>query len=111
MLFVDDLVALLRRPCTRRSTRARASATTWAAGPTNAAQLLELISAWSSSCSAARSPESPTPTGGPGDQRVFVADIRKAERELGWTPAIGKHEGIRRLAEWVGANQELFRDV
>jgi CDP-paratose 2-epimerase len=44
----------------------------------------------------------------PGDQRVFVADVRKAERELGWSPQIGVEEGIRKLFEWVQANRSLF---
>jgi len=44
----------------------------------------------------------------PGDQKVFVADIRKAERELGWKPKIDVEEGVRRLFEWVKANKELF---
>ncbi len=44
----------------------------------------------------------------PGDQRVFYADIRKAERELGWKPKIGVDEGVRRLFEWVSRNRELF---
>jgi CDP-paratose 2-epimerase len=44
----------------------------------------------------------------PGDQRVFYADIRKAERELGWKPKIGVEEGIRRLFDWVKENRELF---
>ena len=44
----------------------------------------------------------------PGDQKVFVADIRKAERELGWKPKIGVEEGVSRLFEWVKANKELF---
>jgi CDP-paratose 2-epimerase len=44
----------------------------------------------------------------PGDQRIFVADIQKAKRELGWQPMTGKHEGVRRLYEWVIANKELF---
>lgn len=44
----------------------------------------------------------------PGDQRVFYADIRKAEQELGWSPKIGVEEGIRRLYDWVVANRELF---
>lgn len=44
----------------------------------------------------------------PGDQRVFYADIRKAERELGWRPMIGVEDGIRRLFNWVKENQDLF---
>jgi len=44
----------------------------------------------------------------PGDQKVFVADIRKAERELGWKPKIGVEEGVKRLFEWVKENQNLF---
>ena len=44
----------------------------------------------------------------PGDQKVFVADIRKAERELGWKPQVGVEEGIRKLFEWVQENRELF---
>jgi CDP-paratose 2-epimerase len=44
----------------------------------------------------------------PGDQKVFVADIRKAERELGWKPKVGVEEGVRRLFEWVGENKKLF---
>jgi len=44
----------------------------------------------------------------PGDQRVFVADIRRAEARLGWRPRVSPAEGVRRLYEWVSANRELF---
>lgn len=44
----------------------------------------------------------------PGDQRIFVSDIRKAENELGWKPAFGVEEGIRRLHQWVTENRALF---
>ena len=44
----------------------------------------------------------------PGDQKIFVSDIRKAGRELGWTPKVGVQEGIIRLFDWVQANQSIF---
>ncbi len=44
----------------------------------------------------------------PGDQRVFYADVRKAEKELGWKPKTNIDDGIRMLFEWVKANQDLF---
>ena len=47
----------------------------------------------------------------PGDQQVYVSDIRKARRELGWEPLVGVEEGIRRLYEWVVENRDLFRET
>jgi CDP-paratose 2-epimerase len=44
----------------------------------------------------------------PGDQQVYVSDIRKAEAELGWTPKVSPHEGLKRLWDWVKANEGLF---
>ena len=44
----------------------------------------------------------------PGDQKVFVADIRKAGRELGWKPKIGVELGVEKLFEWVRDNKSLF---
>ena len=44
----------------------------------------------------------------PGDQRVFIADIRKAKRELGWEPKINVETGVRRLFAWVNENKDLF---
>ncbi len=47
----------------------------------------------------------------PGDQRVFVSDIRKLETELGWKPEVGVREGIGRLHRWVSGNDHLFERV
>jgi CDP-paratose 2-epimerase len=35
------------------------------------------------------------------DQKVFVADLAKARRLLGWQPRVGWQEGLRRMIEWV----------
>jgi CDP-paratose 2-epimerase len=44
----------------------------------------------------------------PGDQKVFVADIRKAQRELDWKPKVGVEQGVKMLFDWVAANRDLF---
>jgi CDP-paratose 2-epimerase len=44
----------------------------------------------------------------PGDQRIYVSDIRKAKQELGWEPVVTPLEGITRLFEWVKNNRQLF---
>lgn len=44
----------------------------------------------------------------PGDQRIYVSDVRKAGRELGWQPKVGVEEGIERLVAWVRDNPALF---
>lgn len=35
------------------------------------------------------------------DQRVFVADIKKANKMIGWAPEISKSKGIKKMIEWV----------
>ncbi len=44
----------------------------------------------------------------PGDQRVFYADIQKAQKELGWKPAINVEAGVQKLFEWVMENKQAF---
>lgn len=44
----------------------------------------------------------------PGDQPIYISDIRKAEQELGWRPQVSMPDGIERLWRWVDANPELF---
>lgn len=44
----------------------------------------------------------------PGDQRIYICDIRKAKKELGWKPKIDVESGVAGLVEWVQENKELF---
>lgn len=37
----------------------------------------------------------------PGDQKIYVSDIRKAENILKWQPKISVDEGISNLVDWV----------
>ena len=44
----------------------------------------------------------------PGDQQVYVSDIRKLERKLDWKPKIGVAAGIAQLIGWVAQNRAAF---
>jgi len=35
----------------------------------------------------------------PGDQRIYVSDIRKAKEQLNWEPRVGIAEGLQRMVE------------
>ncbi|MCW5876615.1 MAG: SDR family NAD(P)-dependent oxidoreductase [Anaerolineales bacterium] len=44
----------------------------------------------------------------PGDQAVYISDIRQAQKALGWAPKIGVENGAAELVDWVQAHRELF---
>jgi CDP-paratose 2-epimerase len=44
----------------------------------------------------------------PGDQRIYVSDIRKAERDLGWKPVVAPESGMEKMWRWVQENKHLF---
>lgn len=43
-----------------------------------------------------------------GDQKVYVSDISKIRKEVGWEPAVGVKEGIKNLVEWITKNRSIF---
>jgi CDP-paratose 2-epimerase len=47
----------------------------------------------------------------PGDQKVFISDICRVGKELGWTPQIGCSRGLDLLYDWVGQNRDLFLEL
>lgn len=44
----------------------------------------------------------------PGDQPVYISDIRKAARDFGWQPQVSIEAGVEQLWNWVCENQALF---
>lgn len=35
------------------------------------------------------------------DQKVFIADISKAKKMIGWKPKVSKEEGIKKMIKWI----------
>ncbi len=44
----------------------------------------------------------------PGDQRVFISDNTKVEKELDWKPETAPDQGIRNLMSWVRENKKML---
>jgi len=107
LLFVDDLVRAFRT-ATAKIDKTAGEVFNIGGGSSNA------LSVWHefARCLAAlKCQEIPVRFDGwrPGDQPCYVSDIRKAERVMGWRPAVDTESGIRRLWDWVAANPHLFR--
>lgn len=43
----------------------------------------------------------------PGDQLVFISDIREAKADFDWEPLVNVDKGVRRLVAWLSENEEL----
>jgi len=44
----------------------------------------------------------------PSDQKVYISDISKVQKELGWKPNVKPEEGVKKLVDWVNANKAVF---
>lgn len=45
----------------------------------------------------------------PGDQKVYVSDIRRARAHFGWSPRITPERGVEKLMRWVAENKTAFK--
>ena len=44
----------------------------------------------------------------PGDQPVYVSDIRKAKKLLDWQPEVRPVDGLSKLKSWVEENKKVL---
>ncbi len=108
VLFVEDLLDLYEAAIERIG-EVKGHAYNVGGGPENRMSLLQLVAKLEKLLGR----EIPLSFSDwrPGDQRVFVADIRKAKRELGWEPKTSPDEGVRKLLDWVVENRNLFEGL
>jgi CDP-paratose 2-epimerase len=104
-LWVEDLVELYERAA-ERADAVKGEVFNVGGGPANTLSLLELVATLEDRFGRKLDPA--FADWRPGDQRVFVADVRKAGRVLGWRPKVSVGEGVDRLISWVKENRALF---
>jgi CDP-paratose 2-epimerase len=105
ILQVEDL-ARAYEAAYRHRDRASGQAFNIGGGPGNTLSLLELLSDLETELGIRILPR--WSDWRPGDQPVFVCNLAKAERLLGWRPQISVREGVRQLIHWVGENKALL---
>lgn len=105
VLWVDDLISAYERVIERIDT-VSGEVFNLGGGPAHTLSLNELVALLERAIGRALDP--PYAAWRPGDQRVFVADIRKAARMLDWIPRVAPDAGIERLLAWVREHRHLF---
>ena len=105
VLFVDDLLDAFDAACDRID-RVAGRIFNIGGGPDNAISILQLVRHLE--MRLGRPLRMSFHDWRPGDQRIFVSDIRRSAEELGWTPRTAWQDGVSRLCEWVADNQQLF---
>ncbi len=105
ILFVDDLIDCYL-VAIERIDRVAGQTFNVGGGPDNTLSLLELLDALREH--SGRSVVHSFEDWRPGDQPVYVSDIRKANQLLDWQPKIGVTAGMDLLHAWVVANLDAF---
>jgi len=108
LLFVDDLVTCYLRAVDHIDATA-GKIYNIGGGPANAWSVLEVIE-----CIEKVTGKRMKCSFGdwrPGDQRMFICDIRKAAGDFDWKPTIRMNEGLGELIEWVYGSEAVIREV
>jgi CDP-paratose 2-epimerase len=75
-------------------------------GPENSISLLELLQMLRKQTGV--EPKVSFSNWRPADQKVYISDIRKIRRELGWKPSVTTEDGTKRLINWIRENRTSF---
>lgn len=98
VLFVDDLVQAFQL-AGEQIEKTSGEVFNIGGGPGNVVSLLEVLRLLEQSCG--RPVERAFGPWRPGDQRVYVSDIRKAGSVFAWRPTVARDTGIDRLVAWL----------
>ena len=98
LLYVDDLLDLYDRAYERRA-RVAGEVFNVGGGNQRTLSLMELLE-WLETRLGRKIPRAQRGWR-PGDQKVYISDIAKARRQLGWTPRVSVGAGLEKLFGWL----------
>lgn len=101
ILFVDDLISAFEL-ARAQANKVSGSIYNIGGGKENVLSLLELI-VWLKK-ELKKKIKHKFDAWRPGDQRVYISDIKKAKKDLDWKPSVSKNEGLEKLLSWLRKN-------
>ncbi len=107
MLYVDDLLDAYDLAIEKIDVSA-GKVYNVGGGPTNTTSIWRELGPTLESLKGRKIPVNWVAAWRPGDQRIYISDIRKIQHELGWQPQVRFRNGVRRIYNWVSENQALF---
>ena len=108
VLYIDDLLAAFDA-AVQHIERAAGQVYNIGGGPEHTLSLLELIQLLEKT--NGRKMQYSFSDWRPGDQRIYISDVRKAERDFGWRPATSPEQGVVRMHEWMADHLDTINRV
>ncbi len=108
VLYIDDLIAAFDGAVACIS-RTSGQAYNIGGGPDNTLSLLELIDNLDEQLS--RSMQFSFADWRPGDQLVYISNLKKAQTDFGWQPRVRPAAGLEMLVGWLRQNLHLFEGM
>ncbi len=105
VLYVDDLVQLYEKAIVNIDS-VKGQVFNVGGGPVNTLSLNELVGILNKK--AGKSLKVSFAGWRLGDQKVFISDIRKAEKILGWKPKVNPTQGVEKLLEWISKEKDYI---
>jgi len=106
VLFIDDLIGAYMKAIDDPDA-VNGKAYNIGGGPSSSLSLLQLIKMLEKLSGGQIKPK--YGEWRPGDQHLYISDIRRLQKDIGWSPKIMPQEGVKRLHAWVSENSELFK--
>lgn len=101
VLYADDMIALyINAP--KHIEKAKGQVFNIGGGMENSLSLLELFAMLEKELDVKLNYKKLPPR--ESDQKIFVADLTKANKIFGWSPKVDKSAGIKKMIEWVDKN-------
>jgi CDP-paratose 2-epimerase len=105
VLYISDLIDAFDRFISKSGSM-RSEVFNTGGGARNTMSLLELLDILEKE--TGKKPETSFSGWRPSDQKVYISDVSKAEKMLGWKANISPEKGVGSLVQWVEENKKIF---